>query len=336
MDFKFWHDLNPFVQARIKLTTWYLLIYLSLIAFFTYLTLDARNSSYLRVYRVIEGAAPGSSQVQEYSDRYNELNDEFKKRLYLFDLVLILGGSVVAWWLSGKTLEPIGMVLEAEQAFVGDVSHSLRTPLTTLALLLSAYEKTGPHTRKKTIELVTSVQEEVFHLKRLVEGLLSMARARHNVMKMGFVVVDLPDLLTHCQGLMNRVAVQKKQAVLVKVHSPVKVKGDYDQLKQVLLVLLDNAIKYGPLGATITLTLNSTGNKVRIGVSDTGPGMSIGESKKLFRRFSRGKNTAHTAKGTGLGLAIAKVIVEAHGGVIRISSKPGKGTVVSIYLPRFS
>ena len=324
---------TPFQRARLRLTGWYMLMFSGLIAGFTYLTLDAKNSAYVRVYQVINTGSPGSPQVQEFSDKYAEFNQRFKERLILFDLALLVIGGYLAYGLSGKTLQPIQKMVEEQVAFAADVSHSLRTPLTTISLEIEAYKRFRHKLPKELGNLLQSIQDEVFSVTQLVSGMLTLVRTQTDEFKTNFKQVRLHELVAEVVAKMIPLAQAKKQTIKIQQLNKTEIRGNGDSLKQVLYIILDNAIKYSGAGGRISVLLVKQKSLIRLQVADTGRGIAKKDLKKIFERYYRADKQT---KGTGLGLAIATKLVAQHEGQIQVKSRVGEGTTFTITLPRDS
>lgn len=219
---------------------------------------------------------------------------------------------------------------QALQRFLGDASHELRTPLTTLraSLDLVARPTLPPEERQA---LIADARSETERMARLVGDLLSLARAESGA-RLEVASVELDAVLLEAV----RQAGPAAPHVRMDVGSiePVVVQGDRDRLKELLLIVLDNAGRYTPAGGTVTASLRLQGNHVLVEVADTGVGIPEADRPHVFERLYRG-SAARSLRpsGTGLGLAIARWIVEAHAGSIAVSAGRPRGTVVSIKLP---
>jgi signal transduction histidine kinase len=323
--------LSPFQLARVKLTGWYMLMFVSLIGIFTYLTLDAKSSTYVRVYQVIKTGQPNDSpQLVEFQDKYAEFNRRFKERLLMFDCLLIGASGYLSYFLSGKTLKPIREMLTEQQAFASDVSHSLRTPLTTINLELAAYTRGHKRINPDMRTLLNSIQEEVFSMTQLVSGMLALVRSGTDSFKTKFSPVKLDDLLDAVSLKMKPLAAAKSQKINVADLKPITVMGNVDSLKQLLYILLDNAIKYSGSGSLINIGMDKKPRRVNIWITDNGKGIPAHDLPHIFNRYYRADQKT---KGTGLGLAIAQKLITHHGGTIKVKSKLGMGTTFIISLP---
>lgn len=327
--------MTPLQKARWQLTLWYMAILTGFIIVFTYLVLDAKTSSYVRVYNVIDSYAPGSPQVVEFADQFELFNQRFKQRLFLFDMGMLFAAALLSYFLSGKTLEPIRKMMREQSSFVTDVSHGLRTPLTTMHIEVESLLRTGKRVNKDVKKTLMSMQEEIVHMTNIVGGLLALVRSGKDPMKLDFVPVDLSEVVEKTVEQLESLAVEKRQQLKVLRNDQVEVMGNSDQLRQVAVVLLDNAIKYSGSGSCIDIQVEKHKSMAKLTVKDSGMGMSEEDLEKAFDRFYRGKHKDQP-KGSGLGLAIAQKIVDHHDGSIRIVSNPGKGSTFVVTLPRTS
>jgi heavy metal sensor kinase len=220
--------------------------------------------------------------------------------------------------------------------FTADASHELRTPLAVIRA--EAELALGrPLGQEELQQTLGSILEECDRLGRLTEQLLALARHDTGPADKHREPVRLPELLG---GLMETLGplVEAKGLALRFDPGPaadgVVVAGDPDQLRQVLLNMLDNAIKYTPAGGTIEVEVQPTAHDVQVRVRDTGEGIPAEHLPHVFERFYRvDKARSREMGGAGLGLSIAKSIVEAHGGRIELDSAPGGGTTCTVTLP---
>lgn len=233
---------------------------------------------------------------------------------------------------------------DAQRQFVAEVSHELRTPLTTIRGNAELLLKMGQADPETTAEALNDIAEEAQRLTNLVSGLLALARAdAGNEFEMQDVNI---------QDLLSAVARQTrfiKEDVNFKYKENhqldgLLIKANLDHLKQLLLILIDNAFKYTPAGGDVELAASiekdaskgrNVNHLIHISVRDTGCGINPEEQERIFQRFYRGSDTKSQG-GAGLGLAIAKWIAEQHGGTISVSSSQGRGSVFTFTLPVLS
>ncbi len=235
-----------------------------------------------------------------------------------------------------EMLARIEGIFRAQQQFVGDVSHELRSPLTAVRGNLDLLRRGAADDPSARREALAAIDSESARMQRLVSDLLLLAQA-----EAGFRIrKELVELDTILLDVFRQArAMAKGVTVTLAQEDQAQVMGDADRLKQLLMNLVDNAIKYTQPGGTVTLSLVRDLNAVRIAIKDTGIGIPSQDLEKIFDRFyrvdkarSRGP-LAVPGGGTGLGLAIAKWIAEAHGGKIEVESQPGKGSTFTVWLP---
>jgi signal transduction histidine kinase len=321
---------SPFQQARIKLTMWYVIMFTILIGIFTYLTLQAKQSAYIRVYQVVNTGSPGSKQVQEFSDTFEKFNQTFRERLLGFDVGLFVVSTWLAYVLSGKTLQPIKNMLNEQQTFAADVSHSLRTPLSTISLELEAYERSQKRISLETKALLNSIKEEVFSMTQLTSGMLALVRSGTDAYKTKFTEVKLNQLMEAVVQKMNPLAQAKNQNLSKELGDEATVWGNSDSLRQVFYILLDNAVKYSGCNSTITTSIIKHRSLVNVIIKDNGRGIPTKDLPHIFNRFYRADKKT---KGTGLGLAIAAKLVVQHEGQIKVKSQENQGTSFTLTFP---
>lgn len=216
------------------------------------------------------------------------------------------------------------------QRFLGDASHQLRSPLTTIRASLDLALRPGLDEAERTA-LLADAKGEAERMARLVADLLSLARAESGV-RLDFGPVELDAVLVEA------VRVQRQAAPHVRLSvasvEPAVVDGDRDRLRELFGILLENAARYTPAGGVITASLAIRDDRVVATVSDTGIGLDETDRAHLFERLYRGRRARELRpSGTGLGLAIAQWIVEAHGGSIELDNREGGGTVATVSLP---
>ncbi|MGH9767018.1 MAG: sensor histidine kinase [Blastocatellia bacterium] len=228
---------------------------------------------------------------------------------------------------------------ERQKQFTSDASHELRTPL---AVMRGDIEITLRRERsnEEYKRALTSNLEEIMRLSRLVEDLLTLARGDTGQIELRCEPVDLNDLSRRMAEYITPLADQRQQTLIYEppagaADAPVTVSADVLRIKQLLLNLLDNAIKYTEPRGKITLGLKTEENVAILSVTDTGRGIPEEDLPHIFERFFRrsAKTADRTAAGFGLGLSIVKWIVDSHGGRIEAKSKVGKGTEFIVRLP---
>lgn len=220
--------------------------------------------------------------------------------------------------------------LQTQRRFVADASHELRTPLTTLRGNLELLRRQPPISAHDQANVTTDSIEETDRLIRLVNDLLSLARADAG-RKLRTESVALRPLLDDVWRQAKQLAPDR--VIECAAALDVSIRGDHDALRQCLLVLLDNAITHTAPNAQIFLSVTQDDKRAAIHVRDTGAGIPPEQLSHIFERFYRG-DASRTGKGAGLGLSIATELVEAQGGTLTVQSQVGQGSVFTLTLPR--
>jgi signal transduction histidine kinase len=220
--------------------------------------------------------------------------------------------------------------LDSQRRFVADASHELRTPLTTVRGNVALLQRRPPLALQERAEILADTTEEVDRLIRLVNQLLVLARvdAGQALGQEPILIGPLLDEVCRQARLLSSNALIEGEAA-----TDTPALGDRDALKQVLLILVDNALVHTSPGTTIRMTADPMDGQVAIHVSDTGPGIAPDVLPHIFERFYRGQ-VARSGVSTGLGLSIAKELVEAQGGTMAVESVIGQGSTFTVTLPQ--
>ena len=240
----------------------------------------------------------------------------------LKDLALVINGM----------LDRIEVSYNSQKQFVSDASHELRTPIAVIQGYVGMLQRWGKEDREVLDEGINAIAQETSSMKELVERLLFLARHDKKTLMLETESFDPLEVMSeiHREAKM----LSDKHTFELNPAQNAWVNGDKDMIKQLMRILLDNAIKYTPEGGSITLGVRQEKERCILTVSDTGEGISAEDMPKVFERFYRcdGARKAQTS-GHGLGLSIARIIVSAHGGELKVRSKVGVGTTFSVLLP---
>jgi heavy metal sensor kinase len=232
-------------------------------------------------------------------------------------------------------LERIEEAFQKLQRFTSDISHELRTPLTSMRSVGEVGLQQS-HSDAEYQDIIGSMLEEVGRLTSMIDSLLTIAHADSGSIQLNRTVFPIMELVEESLGVVGVLAEEKKQTLFVVGNSALSVSADRGFLRMAVINLLDNAVKYSPIGSAIHIVLEPSTDEryIKLTFADEGPGVPISEANRVFDRFYRlDEGRTREEGGAGLGLAIAKWSVEAHGGEIILDSEPGRGAAFTIRLP---
>jgi two-component system sensor histidine kinase CiaH len=336
-----------FKSARLKLTAWYLLIIMLISISFSIAIYKILSSEFTRGFERFHHLyytqkntyfsrnlppPPPSLLEQKYIQDSKE-----RVRLILLEINLIILGisGVAGYFLAGRTLRPIKVMVDEQNRFVTDASHEFRTPLTALKTSIEVYLRDKKHDTKKADDLIKTSLVEVNNLELLSESLISLAQYDKNYSSGTFETVSLQKAINEACKKVSPLA-KKKNIMLRNKTEEYFVKGDYSSFVELFTIFLDNAIKYSPQKSNINIAIKPKDGFVTVEISDEGFGISTEDIPHIFNRFYRvdRSRSKQKAKGYGLGLAIAKRLVNVYKGSIDVSSEVSKGTTFFITFPK--
>ncbi len=333
-------------------------------------TVRYRSENYRVLYRALD-----KDHVLSIGDSLKDVEEEVTalSRLSIIFFPLILAvTSVMSWFLAGRALSPMVQIkslaeqirrgrleqriavevkgrevddlvkifnemldgiqhsMEAQKRFTSDVSHEIRSPLTSLRGSIEVALR-----KKRTTEeyegLLKNNLSDIIRLSRITDDLLFLAKADNNILDLRKHWFDINHLL---KAIIERLKYDGR-SVVEEYGEDLEVYGDSSTLEQAFRNLINNAIKYTPLGGTVTIATEKEGDSVRVTISDSGIGIPEDEIPYIFERFYRvDKERSRKMGGTGLGLAITQWIVSAHSGQILVKSTIGSGSDFIVILPR--
>lgn len=257
-------------------------------------------------------------------------------------LVFLLAASVAAHFMAKRAMLPINQSFDRQKQFTADASHELRTPLSVLLASVDAVQTDESSTFSSfSRQVLQDMKDEIHKMSRITTDLLTLARADAGGLEILKEKLDITAVAEPVIRSLQALASEKNiKLEFDGLATPLQIYADRERISQLLLILIDNAIKYTPAHGEVTVRLEKTANgepKCKITVQDTGIGIPPEYQKMIFERFFRvDKTRSRAAGGTGLGLAIAVWIVKAHNGVIHVRSEVEKGSTFTVLLPALS
>jgi two-component system sensor histidine kinase CiaH len=350
-DFHLPSDL--FESARLKLTAFYFAI---LVVFCIVLSIGVRtitdyelnrggNAERGAVHQLFEHYYDGLNDPSELTypgdpgDQYfvntqnqqaDQTRDILNRDIVLFDIVLLAVGAVISYWYAGRTLRPIEEAHEQQKRFTSDASHELRTPLASMRLENEVFLRQKNFSEKDARQQIESNLEEVERLEKLATNLLALSQYEahdmaHAPLNIADVVAEAVDRTGRNDGSKNLTFVQDVM--------PAKVDVNRDSMVELLSILLDNAVKYGPKEGKVEVKGMLEGEAYTMIVRDHGPGITEEDLPHIFERMYRGdKARSSKVSGHGIGLSLAKKIAEANDATIEAGNAPGGGAVFTLRL----
>jgi len=267
-----------------------------------------------------------------FHHRIAEGRHELFARLVLLNLLVLIAGAAISYYLARRTLKPVEEAMEVQARFSSDASHELRTPLTAIRTRNEVALRKPKLGLGEAKEVIKSNLEEILKLEQLSGGLLRLTRVD------GQQLIKQPVWLEDAANEALNQFVEPAQAKKIQIEDNVpkiEVLGDPISLTQAVAALIDNAIKYGDKASTVHLTGYTKNDYGYLQVRNSGPGIRASDLPHIFDRFYRADHSRSRQgeNGYGLGLSIAKQIVEQHGGEIWADSQPGEGATFTIKLP---
>jgi len=333
-----------FKSARIKITAYYLLIIMAI-------TFSFSAAAYRSTTRQMERAL--EMQERRVKNRFfnipnppfppnepiidkeavKQIEKETLTRLLLINVLILIGAGIPGYWLAGKTLKPIEEMAEKQKKFTVDAAHELKTPLTAMKTNLEVNLRDKNLDLKKAKTVLESTINDIDSLTLLTNSLILQSKYQ-NYKNGKRDSINLKESAQNVIAKLEPIAKEKKIKINLDADE-IKTQGDENFVRELLTILVDNAIKFSKKEGKIEISIKAKNNCAQISVKDNGIGIDEKDIPYIFDRFykadtSRSKNEA---PGFGLGLSIAKEIVEAHKGKISVKSKKGTGTEFLIKLP---
>ncbi len=332
-----------FRSARIKITAWYLLAILVIsfifsIAIYRTVSMDL-NARYVNIETYIKSNIKGMEKVPPVLQRMlqNDLRTA-KQRVVIMLLfangAIIIISALVGYFLAGRTLRPIEEMVEEQNRFISDASHELRTPLAALKTSTEVALREKKISGADARNILEENLEDIGSLELLSERLLHLSQYQKGERVLAFERIDLGKTINTSYKKILPLARKKNIMIDIDVRENY-IEADRVSIEEIILILLDNAVKYTPDGGKVSISSRVDGRNAIIKVIDSGPGIGPKDIPRIFDRFYRADHSRSKVKvsGFGLGLPIVKRVVELHHGSVSVSSKIGSGSTFIVRLP---
>lgn len=295
-------------------------------------TVDLAGQGRVRLLSYATGAkVPVALQAGRLLSDQDRVLEQYLIYLGILGGIVILFLTIASWLLAGRSLDPAQKAWDQQQTFVSNASHELRTPLTFIRATADYSLRLKPPAEQA--EHLENILNECDYMDELVDDLLLLSRLDANHLKLELDLLSLPELFAETLTRVQQRA-ETEGISLVSNNYDISIYADHTRMRQVLLILLDNALRFTPTGGKVELTAEKAGKLVLIKVSDTGKGIDPEHLPHLFKRFYQvGTPENEENRSNGLGLSIAHTLIEAHHGTIKVESKLGEGAHFTISLP---
>jgi len=290
----------------------------------------------LRLHALRFKLASGSQLVAVAVADQVELEDKYADLITAFVVIAFAALFLVAaggFFLVRKSTAPIERSIQFMRRFMADAAHELRTPITILRTRAEIALQ-QPREAANYVSALRGVEAEARRLGSIVDSLLVLARADAGEQQIDTARIFLDDIAVDAAGAAQIVARQKNVQVTVDQFEEAPVEGDPTLIRQLIMIVLDNAVKFTDAGGQVHVRVSMHEGAPTFAVEDTGIGIKQEELSRVFQRFFRGETARSRTDGAGLGLSIASWIAREHGADISLSSEPGKGTKVVVTFPR--
>lgn len=325
-----------FKNATFKMTAYYLLVVMIISLVFSAVVYRVSSDNLVyglnRESRELSSAFPIFSGTRFAAPNPVDVNvakQRLLDELILTNLFVLVGAGFISYILARETLKPIENAHEQQKRFTADVSHELRTPLTALKMESEVALMDNKLSVGDLRKVITSNMEEAGKLENLINSLLRLTRLEAGELQKQFTKIKLNDLIDEAIAHIKPQSTAKNIAIKYKKNTLI-ISGDKNSLVQMLVIFLDNAIKYSPDGSKVSVNATKDDNHVKLNIKDSGSGIDAKDLSHIFERFYRADSARKGNVGFGLGLSIAKLIADVHGANITISSRLNQGTNVEI------
>ncbi len=328
--------LPPFTRARLILSGWYtFILLLILIAFSVALSITYNND----VTRIVLQQDFGNHVPRTLSKvelrlviaQVRALRSTSRLDIIVIDIITIIVGGGLSFLLAGKTLQPIQKTLHSQKVFIADASHELKSPVTAIQSACEVALRSSKKTNEDYREVLQTVHEQTLRLGKLINDLLSLSVLESGGTK-ELKPCSLSDIAQKECNNMLPIAKKAKINLKVNIEPNVIITGNPESLQKIVIILLDNALKFTPAHGKISVEVNQRPTPT-LRIRDTGIGIPAEKQKDIFKRFYQA-DSSHAGQGAGLGLSLAEAIMQEHKGRISVESTPSKGSIFSCSFPK--
>ncbi|MCX6811327.1 MAG: HAMP domain-containing sensor histidine kinase [Candidatus Berkelbacteria bacterium] len=333
-----------FKSAYLKLTLFYVLIVMIISLVFSFVIYNISSSELnrglgrqTRVLRELPTENRPPFPIQDLEkirlEQLDASNNHLRLNLIYFNLLILALSSIASYFFAKRTLRPIEEMVNAQNRFIADASHELKTPLTAMRAEIEVNLRDRKLKLSETKKLLKSNLEEINKLESLSSALLKLAKYQEDL-KLDFEKLSLPEIVTKAYEKVENIA-SEKSIEFDNNFEEVYIKGDKQSLVELFVILLDNAVKYSPKKSKVSIKISKDHKFAQIKIIDHGVGIKASDLPYIFNRFYRADNSRSKEEidGYGLGLSIAKRITELHGGNIIVKSKIRDGSTFIVKLP---
>ena len=289
------------------------------------LRLSARRFQTATGRTLIAGAIADQYELEH---RYTDLIGAFSLAAFAAVVLVAIGG----WVLARKSMKPIEFTIDNMRQFIADAAHELKTPVAVLRANTEVALQRSRDASDYRNALITT-EAESKRLGGIIEHMLILARAESGIRKVEKAQLYLDDIVADSVSALRAVADKKSVSLSVSKFEEASALGDRGLVRELVMILLDNAIKFTPSGGTVDVAVSVVWNRATVCVTDTGIGIGSDDLPRIFERFYRVRDNGHGNDGSGLGLSIARWIADQHDASIEVRSQPGVGTAVTLAFP---
>lgn len=299
-------------------------------------TIEYKGSHYRTLrFDVLQGGETIGIQLLYNIDSDIQVLSNLRKILLNGSIMILLAALLISYFLTNVTVQPMKESLEKQRAFLQDASHELRTPIAVIQSRLEGLLRNPEEKIIDKYEYIEPALRETRRMAKMVSNLLVLTRADAGEAMGKFERFDLRKLGDDVAIIYSEFTTIQNKKFQYNPREEVLVEGNYEKLHQLLIILLDNALKYTKENGVIELRISNLKDKGRIQVLDDGIGIKEENLENVFMRFFREDKARNRSNGgTGLGLSIAKWITDSHCGTIHARRNPQGGTIIEVLLPK--